>query len=143
LASHSQVEGTAELMDIIQTSRRLGEKSRQNPAGKYPEVLATLSQQQCRELGERYLETTRVQRSDYPFFIDKMPNNFQHVGLIHLILRKAKIVAARRNPMACCFSAFKQLLARAQTYPYALAGMGRDCRRYVVMMHHWDRVLPG
>jgi tetratricopeptide (TPR) repeat protein len=143
LASHSQVEGTAELMDIIQTSRRLAEKSRQNPAGKYPEVLATLSEQQCRELGERYLETTRVQRSDYPFFIDKMPNNFQHVGLIHLILPNAKIIDARRNPMACCFSGFKQLFARGQTYTYDLAGMGQYYRDYVVMMDHWDRVLPG
>ncbi len=143
LASHSQVEGTAELMDIIQTSRRLAEKSRQNPAGKYPEVLATLSEQQCRELGERYLETTRVQRSDYPYFIDKMPNNFQHIGLIHLILPNARIIDARRNPMACCFSGFKQLFARGQTYTYDLAGMGQYYRDYVVMMDHWDRVLPG
>jgi tetratricopeptide (TPR) repeat protein len=143
LASHSQVEGTAELMDIIQTSRRLGEKSRQNPAGKYPEVLASLSEQQCRELGERYLETTRVQRSDYPFFIDKMPNNFQHVGLIHLILPNAKIIDARRHPMACCFSGFKQLFAKGQTYTYDLSGMGQYYRDYVILMDHWDHVLPG
>lgn len=143
LASHSQVEGTAELMDIIQASRKLGEKSKENPAGKYPEVLATLSEQQCRELGERYLETTRVQRSDYPFFIDKMPNNFQHVGLIHLILPNAKIIDARRHPMACCFSGFKQLFAKGQTYTYDLSGMGQYYRDYVVMMDHWDRVLPG
>ncbi|HET6565096.1 MAG TPA: sulfotransferase, partial [Xanthomonadales bacterium] len=143
LASHSQVEGTAELMDIIQTSRRLAEKSRENPAGKYPEVLASLTEQQCRELGERYLETTRVQRSDYPFFIDKMPNNFQHVGLIHLILPNAKIIDARRHPMACCFSGFKQLFAKGQTYTYDLKGMGQFYRDYIILMDHWDRVLPG
>ncbi len=143
LASHSQVEGTAELMDIIQTSRRLGSRSRDNPASNYPEVLATLSEQQCRELGERYLETTRVQRSGYPFFIDKMPNNFQHVGLIHLILPNAKIIDARRHPMACCFSGFKQLFAKGQTYTYDLSGMGQYYRDYVILMNHWDQVLPG
>lgn len=143
LASHSQVEGTAELMDIIQVSRRLGERSRDNPASKYPEVLATLTEQQCRELGERYLETTRVQRSGRPFFIDKMPNNFQHVGLIHLMLPNAKIIDARRHPMACCFSGFKQLFAKGQTYTYDLSGMGQFYRDYVILMDHWDKVLPG
>jgi len=143
LASHSQVEGTAELMDIIQTSRRLGERTRDNPASKYPEVLATLSEQQCRELGERYLETTRIQRTDRPYFIDKMPNNFQHVGLIHLILPNAKIIDARRHPMACCFSGFKQLFAKGQTYTYDLQGMGQFYRDYVILMDHWDSVLPG
>ncbi len=142
LASHSQVEGTAELMDIIQISRRLGERSRENPASKYPEVLATLSEQQCRELGEQYLQTTRVQRGDRPFFIDKMPNNFQHVGLIHLILPNAKIIDARRNPMACCFSGFKQLFAKGQTYTYDLSGMGQFYRDYIILMDHWNAVLP-
>lgn len=143
LASHSQVEGTAELMDIIQISRRLGERSKENPASKYPEVLATLSEQQCRELGEQYLETTRVQRGDRPFFIDKMPNNFQHVGLIHLILPNAKIIDARRHPMACCFSGFKQLFAKGQTYTYDLSGMGQFYRDYMILMDHWEAVLPG
>lgn len=143
LASHSQVEGTAELVDIIQVSRQLGKRSRENPASNYPEVLATLSEQQCRELGERYLETTRVQRGDRPFFIDKMPNNFQHVGLIHLILPNAKIIDARRHPMACCFSGFKQLFAKGQTYTYDLSGMGQYYRDYVILMDHWDHVLPG
>ncbi len=80
LASHSQVEGTAELTDIITISRKLGEKSTENPASKYPEILRELSPEKCRELGESYIETTRIQRSDTPFFIDKMPNNFLHVG---------------------------------------------------------------
>ncbi len=143
LASHSQVEGTAELMDIIQISRRLGERSRKNPASKYPEILATLSEQQCRELGEQYLQTTRVQRGDRPYFIDKMPNNFQHVGLIHLILPNAKIIDARRLPMACCFSGFKQLFAKGQSYTYDLSGIGQYYRDYMILMDHWDAVLPG
>jgi len=143
LASHSQVEGTAELPDIISLSRRLGEKSRKNPAGKYPEILAELPPERFRELGESYLETTRIQRHDTPFFIDKMPNNFQHIGLIHLILPNAKIIDARRHPMACCFSGFKQLFARGQTFTYSLEDIGRYYRDYVILMDHWDRVLPG
>jgi len=143
LASHSQIQGTAELTDVITISRRLAEKSRKNPAGKYPEVLAELPPERFRELGESYLETTRIQRSDTPFFIDKMPNNFQHIGLIHLILPNAKIIDARRHPMACCFSNFKQLFARGQTFTYNLEDMGRYYRDYFILMDHWDRVLPG
>jgi len=143
LASHSQVEGTTELTDIIAISRRLAEKSRQNPAGKYPEILGQLPPERFRELGEGYIESTRIQRSDTPFFIDKMPNNFQHIGLIHLILPNAKIIDARRHPMACCFSGFKQLFARGQTFTYSLEDIGRYYRDYVILMDHWDRVLPG
>jgi len=143
LASHSQVEGTTELTDIIAISRRLAEKSRQNPAGKYPEILGQLAPERFRELGEGYIESTRIQRSDTPFFIDKMPNNFQHIGLIHLILPNAKIIDARRHPMACCFSGFKQLFARGQTFTYSLEDIGRYYRDYVILMDHWDRVLPG
>ena len=143
LASHSQVEGTTELTDIIAISRRLAEKSRQNPAGKYPEILAQLPPERFRELGESYLETTRIQRSVTPFFIDKMPNNFQHIGLIPLILPNAKIIDARRHPMACCFSGFKQLFARGQTFTYGPDDIGRYYRDYVILMDHWDRVLPG
>jgi len=143
LASHSQVEGTAELTDIITISRKLGEKSRENPASKYPEILKNLSPEKCRELGESYIETTRIQRTDTPFFIDKMPNNFLHIGLIHLILPNAKIIDARRHPMACCFSGFKQLFARGQTFTYDLGDLGRYYRDYMILMDHWDRVLPG
>lgn len=143
LASHSQVEGTAELTDVIGISRRLAEKTRKHPAGKYPEVLAELPLDRFRELGEGYLDSTRIQRSDTPFFIDKMPNNFQHIGLIHLILPNAKIIDARRHPMACCFSGFKQLFARGQTFTYSLEDIGRYYRDYVILMDHWDRVLPG
>ena len=143
LASHSQVQGTAELMDVIQISRLLGEKSRRLPASKYPEVLATLDADRFRGLGEGYVASTRVQRNDRPFFIDKMPNNFRHVGLIHLMLPNAKIIDARRHPMACCFSGFKQLFASGQTFSYGLEEIGKYYRDYVFLMDHWDRVLPG
>jgi tetratricopeptide (TPR) repeat protein len=143
LASHSQVQGTAELVDVIQISRRLGEKSRHNPASSYPEVLGTLSADRFRELGEGYIASTRVQRNDRPFFIDKMPNNFRHIGLIHLMLPNAKIIDARRHPMACCFSGFKQLFASGQTFTYGLEEIGKYYRDYVILMDHWDRVLPG
>jgi len=144
LASHSLVEGTSELPDIIALSRKLGGDRRRNPASAYPEILATLSPEQFRELGESYLRTSRVQRSGkVPFFIDKMPNNFQHIGLIHLILPNAKIIDARRHPMAGCFSCFKQLFAHGQTWTYDLAYLGYYYRDYLRLMDHWDAVLPG
>ena len=143
LASHSQVEGTSELQDIIGISRKLGAKSRENPAGRYPEVLAELTEDQFRELGESYLETTRIQRSDTPFFIDKMPNNFRHIGLIHLILPNSKIIDARRHPMGGCFSGFKQLFAHGQTFTYGLEDIGKYYRDYARVMDHWDEALPG
>ena len=143
LASHSQVEGTTELQDIIAISRKLGDRSRQNPAGKYPEILRQMTGDQFRELGENYLETTRIQRSDYPFFIDKMPNNFRHIGLIHLILPNSKMIDARRHPMGGCFSGFKQLFANGQTFTYGLEDIGKYYRDYVRLMDHWDAVLPG
>jgi tetratricopeptide (TPR) repeat protein len=142
LASHSQVEGTAELPDIIAISRRLGKKSRKNPASDYPEILRTLDAAAARDLGEGYLASTRVQRHGKPFFIDKMPNNFKHIGLIHLILPEAKIIDARRHPMAGCFSCFKQLFAHGQTFTYGLRDLGYYYRDYVRLMDHWDSVLP-
>jgi len=143
LASHSQVEGTTELQDIIAISRKLGDRSRQNPSGKYPEIVAEMTAEQFLELGESYLETTRIQRSGEPFFIDKMPNNFRHIGLIHLILPNSKIIDARRHPMGGCFSGFKQLFANGQTFTYGLEDIGKYYRDYVRLMDHWDAVLPG
>jgi hypothetical protein len=143
LASHSQVEGTTELQDIIAISRQLGGRSRENPSGKYPEILTEMNADQFRELGESYLETTRIQRSGSPFFIDKMPNNFRHIGLIHLILPNSKIIDARRHPMGGCFSGFKQLFAHGQTFTYGLEDIGKYYRDYVRLMDHWDSVLPG
>ncbi|WP_419320048.1 tetratricopeptide repeat-containing sulfotransferase family protein [Caulobacter sp. ErkDOM-E] len=144
LASHSQVEGTMELPDLIVMSRRLGGKANRREDSTYPEMLADLSPDALRELGEEYLERTRVQRkTDRPFFIDKMPNNFAHTGLIHLILPNAKIIDARRHPLGCCFSGFKQHFARGQAFSYDLTDIGRYYADYVDLMDHFDTVLPG
>ncbi len=144
LASHSQVEGTMELQNVINMSRELSGRKFYDEPSHYPQALAELSAAQCRELGERYLAETRIQRkSGRPFFIDKMPNNWMHVGFIHLILPNAKIIDARRHPMACCFSGYKQHFARGQHFTYSLEEIGRYYRNYVELMAHMDRVLPG
>jgi hypothetical protein len=96
-----------------------------------------------RKLGEEYIAQTRVHRDASPFFIDKMPNNFRHIGLIHLILPNAKIIDARREPMACCFSNFQQLFAEGQEFSYDLEDVGRYYTDYVQLMEHWDAALPG
>jgi tetratricopeptide (TPR) repeat protein len=144
LSSHSQVEGTMELPDIIAMARALGEKKTRREVSKYPEVLASLTAEECRALGEQYLERTRIQRKTAaPYFIDKMPNNFAHIGLIHLALPNAKIIDARRHPLGCCFSAFKQHFARGQNFSYSLDEVGRYYRDYVELMAHFDEALPG
>jgi len=144
LASHPAVEGTAELTAMIAIAHDLTKRAKQRGAATYHEIMATLEGDELRALGERYLERTRHQRhTDAPFFIDKMPNNYAHVGLIHLILPNAKIIDARRHPLACCFSNFKQNFARGQEFSYGLADMGHYYRDYVELMAHFDRVLPG
>jgi len=144
LSSHSAVEGTMELPDVIALSRELGERRKRAVASKYPEVLATLDAERLRALGERYLAQTRIQRhTAAPRFIDKMPNNFAHIGLIHLMLPNAKIIDARRHPLGCCFSLFKQHFARGQHFSYDLGELGRYYRDYVELMAHFDQVLPG
>ena len=111
---------------------------------EYPEALADLSADELRALGQQYIADTRIQRkTDAPFFIDKMPNNFAHIGLIHLILPRAKIIDARRHPLGCCFSGFKQHFARGQHFTYGLEDIGRYYRDYVELMAHFDAVLPG
>jgi len=111
---------------------------------RYPQVLQTLAPAKLRELGEEYLARIRIQRkTDRPFFIDKLPNNFLHVGFIHLMLPNAKIIDARRHPLGCCFSAFKQHFARGQNFTYDLAELGAYYRAYVELMAHFDSVLPG
>ena len=133
-----------ELPDIISIARRLGGRRRQTEPSAYPEVLETLDADACRALGEEFIERTQIQRKlGRPFFIDKMPNNFAHVGLIHLILPRAKIIDARRHPLGCCFSAFKQHFARGQTFSYDLTELGRYYADYVDLMAHVDAVLPG
>lgn len=143
LASHPQVEGTMELPNILATVHRLNGRRMAEDEPRYPGILAELDADRLRSLGEKYIEDTRIFRSGAPFFIDKMPNNFRHVGLIHLILPNAKIIDARRHPMACCFSGFKQLFAEGQEFTYDLQDIGRYYRSYVELMSHWDRVLPG
>jgi len=144
LASHSAVEGTMELPDITSMARRLsGAKTTRDPSA-YPEILATLSPEDLKALGEEFLDRTRVQRkTGRPFFIDKMPNNFAHVGLIALALPNARIIDARRHPMGCCFSGFKQHFARGQNFSYGLEDIGRYYADYVELMAHLDAVLPG
>ena len=141
LASHSQVDGTLELPNILSLAHRL--RGRKAGQSRYPATLSELDAAQLAEMGERFIEDTRVHRQSAPRFIDKMPNNFRHIGLIHLILPNAKIIDARRNPMDCCFSGFKQLFAEGQEFTYGLEEVGRYYADYVALMDHWDAVLPG
>jgi hypothetical protein len=142
LASHRLVEGTTELPDIPLIARGLS--AGQDPRPSYPDAIAALDPDALRALGEAYLERSRVQRrTDRPFFIDKMPNNWVHVGLIHLILPRARIIDARRHPLDCCFSNFRQHYARGQGFSYSLEDMGRYYADYVALMAHFDAVLPG
>ena len=144
LSSHPQVEGTMELPAIIAITRDMRRRDGAPETTSYHDVLAGLDRDALRALGEDYLRRTRVQRkTERPLFIDKMPNNFAHIGLIHLILPNAKIIDARRHPLACCFSNFKQHFARGQTFSYDLTDMGRYYADYVALMAHFDEVLPG
>ncbi len=143
LASHSQVEGTMELQNMINMSRELSGRKFYDEPSHYPDALADLSAAQCRELGDRYLAETQIQRkSGRPFFIDKMPNNWMHLGFIHMLLPNAKMVDARRHPMACCFSNYKQHFARGQHFAYSQEEIGRYYRSYVELMAHMERALP-
>ncbi|TNE60510.1 MAG: sulfotransferase family protein [Alphaproteobacteria bacterium] len=144
LASHSQVEGTMELPDIIAMAKRLGGKKKRADTSEYPDALADLTADDLKTLGDEYIERTQVQRKlGRPYFIDKMPNNFAHTGFIHLILPNAKIIDARRHPLGCCFSAFKQHFARGQNFTYSQEDVARYYRDYVALMAHFDTVLPG
>jgi hypothetical protein len=143
LASHSEVEGTMELPNIL---RMVGDLQGREVEGvtpsRYPAVLEQVSAEDFRKLGEKYIADTRIYRSGKARFIDKMPNNFRHLGLIHLILPNARIIDARREPMACCFSNFKQLFASGQEFTYSIDDIARYYRSYVDLMQHWDAVLP-
>jgi tetratricopeptide (TPR) repeat protein len=143
LASHSKVEGTQELPDIPRMVLEM-EGSRSDPDDpRYPGVLADLAPEDFRRFGERYMTDTLPHRGGQPFFIDKMPNNFRHIGLIHLMLPNAKIIDVRREPMACCFSNLKQLYASGQEFTYSIEDIARYYRTYLELMRHWDAVLPG
>lgn len=143
LASHSQVDGTLELPNILSLAHRLRGRGRASGKHLYPDNLHELTEDQLKEFGDTYIRDTAIHREGAPFFTDKMPNNFRHIGLIHLILPNAKIIDARREPMACCFSGFKQLFAEGQEFTYGLEEIGRYYRDYVDLMAHFDEVLPG
>lgn len=143
LSSHPAIEGTMELHDIIALSQRTGPRTAKDHR-RYPANLPDLSEKELRALGQEYLDRTRVIRTTgKPYFIDKMPNNWAHVGFIRLILPNAKIVDARRHPLACGFSNYKQHFARGQAFSYSLETIGRYYRDYVRLMAHFDRVAPG
>jgi len=132
------------LHDMISLARSLESRGQHDGPGQYLDVVGTLTPERLRAIGEQYLERTRVQRkTSAPFFIDKMPNNFRHIGLIHLVLPRARIIDARRHPLGSCFSAFKQHFARGQTFSYSLEDLGRYYADYVELMAHFDDVLPG
>jgi tetratricopeptide (TPR) repeat protein len=143
LSSHSAIEGTMELPEIGAISRRLQREAHRRK-GSYPEILADLEADEVRLLGDSFLERTRIHRKrGAPFFIDKMPNNFHHLGLIFLILPNARVVDARRHPMAVGFSVFKQHFARGHDFSYDLTDIGRYYRAYTNLMSHFVEALPG
>ena len=143
LASHSQVVGTQELSDIQRIVLALQGRDPDIDNPRYPGVLAGMSAEDFRRLGEKYLADTRIYRGTQPQFIDKMPNNFRHIGLVHLMLPNARIIDARREPIACCFSNLKQLFANGQEFTYSVPDIARYYRTYLELMRHWDEVLPG
>ncbi|MFL6722201.1 MAG: sulfotransferase [Sphingomonas sp.] len=139
LASHASVEGTRELLAIPTISAELGQDR-----GGYFRNVGKLDREECRSLGEDYIARTRGLRvTDRPFFVDKMPDNWLHVGLIHLLLPNAKIIDARRHPLACGFSNYKQNYLKSHLFSYDLGAIGRHYRDYVRLMAHFDAVLPG
>jgi tetratricopeptide (TPR) repeat protein len=143
LASHSQIDGTLELPNILSLAHRLRRQKQARNDSLYPDVLHDLDADQLRTMGQEFIDSTRIHRQGTPYFIDKMPNNFRHIGLIKLILPNAKIIDARREPMACCFSGFKQLFAEGQEFTYGLQEIGQYYRDYVRLMEHWDTMMPG
>jgi len=147
LASHSKIEGTQELANIPQIVRILRGRDPDLNDPRYPRILTEMSAEDFLQLGEKYLADTRIYRTGkpygVPFFIDKMPNNFRHLGLIHLMLPNARIIDARREPMACCFSNLKQLFANGQEFTYSIDDIARYYRTYLELMQHWDHVIPG
>jgi tetratricopeptide (TPR) repeat protein len=143
LASHSAVDGTYELADVPRMVVELQGRDLRLDSARYPAVLAQMSAEDYRRLGEKYLRDTRIYRTGKLHFIDKMPNNFRHIGLIHLMLPNARIIDARREPMACCFGNWKQLFVSGQEFVYSVDDIARYYRTYLELMRHWNAVLPG
>ena len=143
LASHSMIDGTLELPNILSLAQSLRGDDVYGKYEKYPSCMKEFTNEKRIELGEAYINDTKIHRKNAPYFTDKMPNNFRHIGLIHLILPNAKIIDARRYPLDCCFSMFKQLFAQGQEFTYGLKEAGSYYNSYVKLMNHWDKVLPG
>ena len=136
ISSHSKVDGTQELPNIIKIAAELNSNNQKN----YPEVLKELDESKLSNLGKDYISETAWARDSAPFFIDKMPNNFIHIGLIKTILPNAKIIDTRRDPMDTCFSCFKQFFARGQLFTYSLEDLGNYYTDYIRAMNHWHNV---
>ena len=143
LASHSMIDGTLELPNILTMAQDLRGEDIYGTLGKYPGSMKNLSCDERKEMGNRFITDTKMHRDNAPMFTDKMPNNFRHIALIHLIMPNAKIIDARRYPLDCCFSMFKQLFAQGQEFTYGLKEAGSYYNSYVKLMNHWDNVLPG
>jgi tetratricopeptide (TPR) repeat protein len=143
LASHSMIDGTLELPNILTMAQDLRGEDIYGTLGKYPGSMKNLSKEDREELGKKFIIDTKMHRKNAPMFTDKMPNNFRHIALIHLIMPNAKIIDARRYPLDCCFSMFKQLFAQGQEFTYGLKEAGSYYNSYVKLMNHWDEVLPG
>ena len=143
LASHSMIDGTLELPNILSLAQSLRGDDIYGKAGKYPKIMSNFTSDQRVNMGKKFIDETMMHRDGAPMFTDKMPNNFRHIGLIHLIMPNAKIIDARRYPLDCCFSMFKQLFAQGQEFSYGLKEAGSYYNSYVKLMNHWDKVLPG
>ena len=142
LASHSMIDGTLELPNILSLAQSLRGDDIYGKSGKYPKIMSSFTPEQRYEMGKSFIDETTMHRDGAPMFVDKMPNNFRHIGLIHLILPNAKIIDARRYPLDCCFSMFKQLFAQGQEFTYGLEEAASYYNSYVKLMNHWDSVLP-
>ena len=143
LASHSMIDGTLELPNILSLAQSLRGEDIYGKSGKYPKIMSSFTSDQRYQMGKSFIDETMMHRDGAPMFTDKMPNNFRHIGLIHLIMPNAKIIDARRYPLDCCFSMFKQLFAQGQEFSYGLKEAGSYYNSYVTLMNHWDDVLPG
>ena len=142
LASHSMIDGTLELPNILSMAQSLRGDDIYGKEGNYPKSMENLSLAKRIAMGEKFISDTSMHRNEAPRFTDKMPNNFRHIGLIHLIMPNAKIIDARRYPLDCCFSMFKQLFAQGQEFTYGLTEAGSYYKSYIKLMNHWDQVLP-
>jgi tetratricopeptide (TPR) repeat protein len=142
IASHSMVDGTLELPNILTMAQDLRGEDIYGTLGKYPGSMKNLTFTDRENMGKKFIKDTDMHRENAPMFTDKMPNNFRHIALIHLIMPNAKIIDARRYPLDCCFSMFKQLFAQGQEFTYGLEEAGSYYNSYVKLMNHWDNVLP-